>query len=180
MLQLHRPGPLASRRRKETNSGTRSMCVWACACAQPLSRVWLCNPVDWNPPGSSVHGIFQARVLEWAAISSSRGSSWPGDWSTSLGSPASPALAAGFFTTSTTRSIPKLVGNYKDLGKEHQREGERNPTYGTHVRCCLKSVPRGQFSEQVSCLAAAIKENSILEPICGECHMVRVEGWQRS
>ena len=28
----------------------------------------LCNPMDCNPPGSSVHGIFQARVLEWGAI----------------------------------------------------------------------------------------------------------------
>ena len=35
----------------------------------------LCDPVDCSPPGSSVHGIFQARILEWVAISSSRGSS---------------------------------------------------------------------------------------------------------
>ena len=28
----------------------------------------LCDPLDWSPPGSSVHGIFQARVLEWGAI----------------------------------------------------------------------------------------------------------------
>ena len=34
----------------------------------------------WPPPGSSVHGIFQARILEWAAISFSRGSSRPRDW----------------------------------------------------------------------------------------------------
>ena len=36
-----------------------------------------CDPVDCSPPGSSVHGISQARTLEWAAISSSRGPSWP-------------------------------------------------------------------------------------------------------
>ena len=35
----------------------------------------LCDPMDWGPSGSSVHGIFQARVLEWTAISFSRGSS---------------------------------------------------------------------------------------------------------
>ena len=35
----------------------------------------LCNPVDWSLPGSSVHRILQARILEWAAIFSSRGSS---------------------------------------------------------------------------------------------------------
>ena len=37
----------------------------------------LCNPMDCSLPGSSVHGIFQARVLEWGAIAFSRGSSWP-------------------------------------------------------------------------------------------------------
>ena len=40
----------------------------------------LCDPVDCSPPGSSVHGILQARILEWVAISFSRGSSWPGNW----------------------------------------------------------------------------------------------------
>ena len=41
----------------------------------------LCNPVDCNPPGSSVHGIFQARILEWVVSSFSTGSSWPKDLS---------------------------------------------------------------------------------------------------
>ena len=43
---------------------------------QLLSRfscVWLCSPLDCNPPGSSVHGILQARILEWVAMPSSRG-----------------------------------------------------------------------------------------------------------
>ena len=39
----------------------------------------LCDPKDCSLPGSSVHGIFQARVLEWVAISFSRGSSWTRD-----------------------------------------------------------------------------------------------------
>ena len=37
----------------------------------------LCDPMDCSPPGSSVHGILQARILEWVAISFSRGSSQP-------------------------------------------------------------------------------------------------------
>ena len=45
-----------------------------------LSRVRLCDPMDCSPPGSSVHGIFQARILEWVAISYSRGSSQPRNW----------------------------------------------------------------------------------------------------
>ena len=40
----------------------------------------LCNPTDCSPSGSSVPGILQARILEWVAIPSSRGSSGPRDW----------------------------------------------------------------------------------------------------
>ena len=39
----------------------------------------LCNPMDCSPPGSFVHGILQARILEWVAIPFSRGSSQPRD-----------------------------------------------------------------------------------------------------
>ena len=44
-----------------------------------LSCVQLCDPMDCSPPGSSIHGIFQASVLEWVAISFSRGSFQPWD-----------------------------------------------------------------------------------------------------
>ena len=40
----------------------------------------LCDPMDYSPPGSSVHGIFQARILEWVALSFSRRSSQLRDW----------------------------------------------------------------------------------------------------
>ena len=39
----------------------------------------LCDPMDYSPPGSSVRGILQARILEWVAMPSSRGSSRPRD-----------------------------------------------------------------------------------------------------
>ena len=39
----------------------------------------LCSPMDCSPPGSSVHGILKARILEWVAMPSSRGSSQPRD-----------------------------------------------------------------------------------------------------
>ena len=48
-------------------------------CVVLVAGVWLCDPTDCSPPGSSVHGIVQARILEWIAISFSRGSSWPRD-----------------------------------------------------------------------------------------------------
>ena len=57
------------------------------------SLSWLfCNTTDQRLPGSSVHGISQARILEWVAISFSRGYSQLRDWT------ASPALAGRFFT----------------------------------------------------------------------------------
>ena len=46
-----------------------------CMCMLSQSCPTLCDPMDCSPPDSSVHGIFQARILEWVAISSSRGSS---------------------------------------------------------------------------------------------------------
>ena len=48
-----------------------------CVLAQSLS---LCDPMDCSPPGFSVHGLSQARILECVAISSFRGSSLPRDW----------------------------------------------------------------------------------------------------
>ena len=40
----------------------------------------LCDPMNCSVPGSSVHGIFQARILEWGSTPSSKGSFWPRDW----------------------------------------------------------------------------------------------------
>ena len=51
------------------------MCVFSVA----QLCLTLCNPMDCSPPGSSVHGILQARILEWVAIFFSRGSSQPRD-----------------------------------------------------------------------------------------------------
>ena len=52
------------------------MCTYMCMLAKLLqSCLSLCNPMDKNPPRSSVYEILQARILEWVAVSSSRGSS---------------------------------------------------------------------------------------------------------
>ena len=58
------------------------VCVRVCVCAHAQSLqscLSLCNPMDDSPPGSSIYGILQARILEWVAMSSSRGSSPPRD-----------------------------------------------------------------------------------------------------
>ena len=59
-------------------------------CAQLLGRVqFFCNPMDCSPPGSPVHGSFQARIPEWAC---------PGDLPDPGIEPVSPAFAGRFFT----------------------------------------------------------------------------------
>ena len=56
-------------------AGCLSVVVKSLSCLQLF-----CDPMDWSPPGSSVHGNSQARILGWVAISFSRGSSRPRDW----------------------------------------------------------------------------------------------------
>ena len=53
---------------------------YSCCCLLAQSWPTLCYPVDCGLPGSSMHGISQTGILEWVAISYSRGSSWPKDW----------------------------------------------------------------------------------------------------
>ena len=44
--------------------------IWVCLCLVTQTRLTLCNLLDYSPPGSSVNGIFQARILEWLPFSS--------------------------------------------------------------------------------------------------------------
>ena len=81
-----------------------SVCL--CACAKLLqSCSTLCNPMDSSPPVSSVHGILQARILEWVAKPSSRGSSQPRD-QTHISYVS--CIAGGFFTTKPPGKPSKL------------------------------------------------------------------------
>ena len=54
--------------------------LYLCACSVAQSYLILCDPLDYSISGCSVHGILQARILEWIAISSWMGSSLPRDW----------------------------------------------------------------------------------------------------
>ena len=58
------------------NAACCSLRCWSVTKPRPI----LCHPMDRSPPGSSVHGTPQARTLEWVATPSSRGLSWPRDW----------------------------------------------------------------------------------------------------
>ena len=61
-----------------------------------LNHVWLCDPIDCSPPASSVHGVFQARILEWLPFPPPGDLPNPGIEPVSL---VSPALAGCFFTS---------------------------------------------------------------------------------
>ena len=56
---------------------SRHIDIWSAL--SHFSHVQLCDPMDCSPPGSSVQGILQARILEWVAVPSSRASSRPSD-----------------------------------------------------------------------------------------------------
>ena len=75
------------------------VCVWV-----SQSRLTLCNSLGCSPPGSSVHGILQARRLEWVAMPSSRGSSQLRDWTWVS------RIAGRFFTSWATREYVHWVG----------------------------------------------------------------------
>ena len=64
----------------------------------------LCDPMDCNLPGSSIHGIFQARTLEWVAISFSRRSSQPKDWTLVS------CIVGRSFTIWATREVLPILG----------------------------------------------------------------------
>ena len=68
-------------------------------CPLLLFFLHLTGSVSCSPPGSSVHGILQARILEWVAMSFSRGYSWPRDWTWV------PCIAGRFFTVWATREL---------------------------------------------------------------------------
>ena len=108
-----------------------------------LSRVWLFYPIDCSLPGSSVHGILQARTLEWVAIFFSRASSRPRDCTRVFYI----SCIGRFFTTSATREA--LLGTSHLLWEEgsignsficllHRREGRHRK-----IVACLRLYRAG-------------------------------------
>ena len=77
-----------------------------------VAQLWptLCDPIDCSLRGFSVHGIFQARVLEWVAISFSRGSSRPRDWN-----PVSHTAGGHFILWATREALRCLYLSFSPL-----------------------------------------------------------------
>ena len=79
-------------------------------CLTTKSCPTLCDPMDCNPPGSSLHGIFLARILEWVAMPSSRGFPSPRNWN------CVSCLAGRFFTAEPPGK--PLIEHYSAIKKE--------------------------------------------------------------
>ena len=82
--------------------------LWILCVLVAQSCPTLCNPMDCSPPGSSVHGILQARILEWIAIPFSRGSSRPRDRT-----PVSCTAGIFFTVWDTGKSHYNLITSFK-------------------------------------------------------------------
>ena len=101
------------------------------------NNVWLfCDPLDYIPPDSSAHGISQARILEWVAISFSRGSYWTRDW-THIS-----CIAGRFLTTELPNNHIQIqpcssVPFWKQWGSPC------SPPAGPHRELCTWELGRG-------------------------------------
>ena len=104
--------------------------------------------MDCSPPVSSVHGISQMRILEWVAMSSSRGSSWPSDWTWVSN------IAGGFFTDWAIRSIP-----FYEWG-------------GGHGTCPEVSKLLSDFTPGVSCRACSIAQVGLNQALIPKTNVV--------
>ena len=124
-----------------------STCQWGCVCVRAQLCPTLCNPMDCSPTGSCIHGIFQARILEWVAIFSSRGSSQPRDqtWVSCI---------PGRFFTTTPREFPGQWGVHRFNARSRRiphATGKLSP-------CATATEAREATSMRRSC--AATRESS--------------------
>ena len=88
---------------------SRPFSIWATSESESevvQSCLTLCNPMDYSLPGSFTHGIFQARILEWVAISFSRGSSQPRDLAQVSCIAGRLLHCSGFFANWAIREFP--------------------------------------------------------------------------
>ena len=112
--------------------------------------------MDCSPPGSSVHGILQARMLEWIAISFFRGSSWPRDW-TRVSS-----IAGRFFTIWATRKAQ--VYRWGKWGRETEKDtAMHSKSRWTHGQPACPTPPSLCGSSQfwLSCVSGTVSTSSV-------------------
>ena len=140
------------------------MCVCVCVCVCVLaiqSCLSLCNPMDYSPPGYSVHGILQARILEWAAIPFFRRSSPPRDQTWASG------IAGRFFTTWASvvvesLSCVRLFATPKTI--THQGFLFFTISWSLHKLMSIESVMT--FNHLILCCPLSACPQSLLASVC--------------
>ena len=126
----------------------------------------LCDPMDCSLPGSSVHGIFQTRVLEWVAISFFRYLPSP---CIKPVSPESPALAGGFFT----RVIREALGShtqqpcYSTSHRLSLSDGEAYTSWGSWCWAVLAAASSPTVSP--------VQPTTVLQVLVGEKGAMRMQ-----
>ena len=113
-----------------------SLCVHAKLLQSSLT---LFDPMDCSPPGSSVHGILQARILEWVAMPSSRGSSQPRNQNFIS---CDSCIAGGFFTTEPPgKPISSVQLSCSVMSDSLQPHGQALPCQSPAPGACSNSCP---------------------------------------
>ena len=123
-----------------------------------------CDPMDYSPSGSSVHGISQARILEWVAMPFSRRSSLPRI------EPMSPTLAGGFFTTEPPEILYFLFVNFSWVTCSTAQWN-----HAVMVWVALWGCPRGKALKP---LATSQWGSDAWKHTGSPCWILRGAGWQ--
>ena len=141
--------------------------------------------MDYSLPGSLVHGILQERILEWVAISFSRGSSWPRNQTLVS------CIANRFFTDWAMReaqvalvvkNLPANAGNLRDAGSILGLGKSSGGGHGNPLHCSCLENPHGQRSlvgsvHRVTKSCIQLKQLSMQPRACSYCHFVNYFGF---
>ena len=128
-------------------------CVCVCVCVLiTQSPPTLCYPMDYSLPGSSVHGILQARILEWVATPFFRRSSQPRDW-TKQGL----LHWSRFFTVWATREAPSQVRGPQQSAKGLSGTNWLILPWVKSILSCLTAFEPGKSLHGASLIAQLVK-----------------------
>ena len=138
----------------------QSVSEWVSEVAQSCPT--LCDPVDCSPPGSSVHGILQAGILEWVTISFSRGSSRPRI------EPRSPSLQADALTSESPGNQPRQY-----IKRERHYFAKRGPSSqsydfsNSHVWMWELDY-KESWASKIWCFWTVVLEKTLESPLQGD------------
>ena len=126
----------------------------------------LCDPMDYSLPDSSVHGILQARVLEWVAISFSRGCSRPRDWTW-----VSCVAGRLFYHLATWWLRDDLKICYLNFPYDCSEIGRVSSLF--HKSKIMLKISNSSFTLSANSLKSSLADNSLLEGRIGIFQQLR-------